>query len=151
MKKINPLVLVPGTIIWPILIIGVIKKNDVLIGTGITIILVFVVGGLIIKGRRSAAARAETSRIWSEGKPARARVTNIATRGGGLNDNPLVQFELSVEPEGQDAYQVSTSAIIDKLAIPRIQPGCELEVRIDPSDPSRVALDDSVMYLKHAE
>lgn len=74
---------------------------------------------------------------------------DITTRGGGLNDNPRVEFELSVSLPGGEPYAVRTSAIIDKLAIPRIQPDCEIEVRVDPNDRAKLALDDKLVYPRY--
>jgi hypothetical protein len=41
----------------------------------------------------------------------------------------------------REPYRLSTSAIVSKLAIPRVQPGCEIEVRVDRDDPENLVLD----------
>ena len=42
------------------------------------------------------------------------------------------------------------SVIVNMLAIPRVQPGCEIEVRIDPQDRSKVAIDEKLTYLGYS-
>lgn len=64
----------------------------------------------------------------------------ISSRGGGINDHPLVQFELEVTFKGE-TYKGLTEAIIDQLAVPRIQPGCEIKVVVDPQDRSSILID----------
>jgi hypothetical protein len=94
--------------------------------------------------RGLSAKAAEARRIWEGGTRGTAKVIQISTRGG-LNDNPGVDFVLDVTPDGQPTYCTSTWAIVSLLAIPRIQPGCEIEVRIDPRDPSKVAIDEKLL------
>lgn len=149
MKSIHPAVFAPGLVVWPLIIIGAVQENWTLIGVGIALAISSLVAGLIIKGLRFTAARAAEARIWHEGAPGIAKVLSISSRGGGMNGHPRVEFELEIQPEAGSAYPARASVIIDKLAIPRVQPGCELQVRVDPSDPSRVALDESVTYLKY--
>jgi hypothetical protein len=113
-------------------------------GMGLVMVAALVFVGAWSRGMSAKAD--EARRIWESGKRGRAKVIQISTRGG-MNDNPGVDFVLDVTPEGQPTYCTSTWAIVNLLAIPRIQPGCEIEVRIDPQDPSKVAIDQTLTYL----
>jgi hypothetical protein len=79
--------------------------------------------------------------------PATAKVVELSTKGGGLNDNPKIDFELDVTREGEPSFRAQVSVIVSLLAIPRVQPGCEIDVRIDPHDRSKVVIDEKLTYL----
>jgi hypothetical protein len=46
-----------------------------------------------------------------------------------------------VHPDGKDAYQAETKLRISRVAVPQVQPGTVVPVRIDPANPQRVSLD----------
>jgi hypothetical protein len=79
--------------------------------------------------------------IRAIGESAQAKVLRIWDTGMTVNKNPVVGFLLEVYPIGQPAYQAETKGIISRLDIPQIQPGAILQVKFDPDNPSRVALD----------
>ena len=47
-------------------------------------------------------------------------------------------------PEGAAPYRVTTRALISMLAIPRIQPGTVIDVRVDRADRARVVVDEQL-------
>ena len=75
------------------------------------------------------------------GEQAQALVLRIWDTGISVNDDPVVGFLLEVYPAGRPAYQARTKLRINRLDVPRIQPGAVVAVRIDPKDSQRVALD----------
>lgn len=79
--------------------------------------------------------------IRAHGRPAKATVLEIWETGVWVNHNPVAGFLLEVRAEGMAAYEAETRALISILWIPRIQPGAVLQVKYDPRNPSRVALD----------
>ena len=80
------------------------------------------------------------SQIRATGLPAKATVIKVWETGTRVNHNPIVGFELEVRAEGRPPWTAETKALVSILAIPRIQPGMELDVFYDPADPSRVAI-----------
>lgn len=147
-KKLNPLMFLPGLVFWPIAITGVVLEDQNIL-TAAAVVLAIMLGFFGVRAlRRGAARRREEGRVWHEGSPATARVITISSGGGSLNDHPRIDFELEVSHQGR-VYQATASTIIDQLAIPRIQPGCEIVVRVDPNDPSKVAIDDALTYLDY--
>jgi len=144
--KIHPLWLVPGLLCWVLIGVGAATGNKTFIGLGVGLMFLSLVLGLIAAARSSSAKRAEAGRIWAGGIPGRAKVVDISTKGGRVNDNPTIDFELDVTPEGQSSYRAQVSVLVSQLAIPRIQPGCEIEVRIDPQDRSKVVVDEKLTY-----
>jgi hypothetical protein len=83
---------------------------------------------------------AERNRILSTGLPAQATISRIWETGTRVNDRPLVGFELQVWPPGGAPYVAQCSMIVSPLAIPRIQPGATVAVKIDRADASKVAI-----------
>ena len=83
----------------------------------------------------------KANEIRQSGRPATARVLKIWSTGLIVNGNPVVGFRLKVYGDGIETFEVETKALINRLDIPRIQPGIELAVVYDPEDHSRVALD----------
>lgn len=83
---------------------------------------------------------AERNRILARGIPAQASIVRIWETGVRVNDNPQVGFQLHVYPANAQPYAVETAMIVSQLAIPRIQPGATVAVKIDPADPRKVAI-----------
>ena len=79
--------------------------------------------------------------VRANGLPATATVLQIWETGVRVNHNPVVGFLLEVHAEGLEPYRAETKALISVLSIPQIQPGAVLDVKYDPRNPQRVALD----------
>jgi hypothetical protein len=138
------LLVIPGTLFWVLVLAGVFMKNNALIGGGVVLFLVTAIGAIAMKTRASAAEKAELLRVYNQGTPARARVIKIGTRGGAVNGHPSIDFELEVSVPGQEPYRANLTALVSKLAISRVQPDAEIDVRVDPNDRQRVLLDASL-------
>ena len=82
-----------------------------------------------------------SSQIRATGSPAKAVVLRIWETGTRVNHSPVVGFELEVRADGLPSWRAETKALVSILAIPRIQPGMEIDVFYDPADPKRVAID----------
>ena len=120
---------------------GASTGNDTLFGAGIVagVAAIFVV--LATKLRANAAQAAERQRIWAEGTPARARVVAIRATGSRINQDPRVALDLEVTVPGQEPYRVQLTALVSNLAVPRVQPDCSIDVRVDPQAPTHVVID----------
>jgi hypothetical protein len=140
-RKLNPLMFLPGTVIWILIGVGFATGEDLLIGLGVACAISAFLVLAIRKVRSSGRARLERRRIWNEGTEALARIITIGTDGGSFNDHPYVDFELDVNVSGRPTYRVSTRALISQLAIPRVQPGCDIAVRIDSAAPDELVVD----------
>lgn len=58
---------------------------------------------------------------------------------GGNEDDPNVDMDLDI-----DGGRLKVTSLIARLAIPRIQPGCEIQVRIDPADGKKIVIDPAL-------
>ncbi len=150
MRPINPLLFVPGLLFWTLVGVGLATDNETLLGVAVSLALVSVVVGLVAKARIANAARKEIARVWFEGEPALAKVLCLSAAGGGQNDHPNVNLDLEVTPVGKPSFSARASALISNLAIPRVQPDCMLRVRFDPKDRTKIAIDETLLYLKYS-
>ena len=135
------LLFVPGLMGAALVVGGFTSDNSVMIGVGFGMAGFMVAAMLALGIRDASTASAERRRIWKSGTPATARVIAIAEVGGGGDETPEVDFELEV---GTPPTKVKVRSLVSRLAIPRIQPGCEIQVRVDPSDATKVVIDPAL-------
>jgi hypothetical protein len=142
MGKRGALLFLPGTLFWVLIAAGIITKNNALIGAGVVLAAVTIVTALTLQVRAATAASAARQRLWDTGTPATATIVKLSSgRGGRTNGNPHVELELSVAVPGREAYAARVATTISSLAVPRVQPGCQIAVRVDPADAARLAID----------
>ena len=79
-------------------------------------------------------------RVLATGTPGSAKVLRIRQTGRMQGRNPEVHFTLQVEHPQFGSYQAEVTTFVEMVAIPRVQPGQTLEVRVDSADRSRLAL-----------
>jgi hypothetical protein len=144
MSPARMLLFVPAALVWALLIVGASRENPAIVGLAIALLLA-TAGALIVrKARAISAQRAAIRWLWMTGEAGRARVLSLGTRGGGVNGHPRVELELDVRLPGRMPYRTSTMALVCKLAVPRIQPECEIEVRVDPADRGCLLIDEAL-------
>ncbi|MBM3672839.1 MAG: hypothetical protein FJW86_11760 [Actinobacteria bacterium] len=93
---------------------------------------------------QAQALQAEMMRqqeLLTTGMPGTATVKGLQDTGQIVNFNPQVVLDLEVTIEGKGAYPVQFSTTIPQVHIPMVQPGNTIGVRVDPNDPSSVAID----------
>lgn len=78
--------------------------------------------------------------LLRSGEPAQARIIAVRDTGVTVNDNPRIELELEVRRAGHPAYQTRTRAVVSRLQAALYQPGMNVDVRVDPKKPKRVAL-----------
>ena len=83
------------------------------------------------------AAKAELAQT---GIPVRGRLISVQQTGRLVNYNPEIHAVVDVYHPHFGAYRAETTSVVTQIAIPRAQPGAELEVRVNPHDPRDVAL-----------
>ena len=69
---------------------------------------------------------------------------SLKDTGARLNDRPKVELELEVTLPDQPPHRATVVAYVSPLAIPRVQPDCSLDVRVDPNDRTQVVVDPSI-------
>ncbi len=83
----------------------------------------------------------QSAQIRQNGIAATAQINQLSDTGMTINDSPQVALVLTVQSPHHGTYQVQTKALISRLAIPRVQPGATVPVKIDPTNPQNVVLD----------
>jgi hypothetical protein len=107
---------------------------------GIVIAVVLVVGfiALLVWGVKSGAKRERKERkLLAQARPAVATVTAIEATPilRGMPREPMVMLTLEIRPERAAPYSTETVWFVDTVAVPRIQPGQEVPVKVDAHDP----------------
>jgi hypothetical protein len=87
-------------------------------------------------------ARIRAASLAASGAAARCPVMITGMRQvGSVNFDLLVQFEVTVTPEGAPPYPATTQQLVSQLQVGQVQPGRTLLAAIDPSDPTTIWLD----------
>jgi hypothetical protein len=76
-----------------------------------------------------------TAALIASGIVGHARIEAITDTGMTVNDNPRVQFDLTVTRPGRDPYTASLTQVVSRLVMGDFQPGATVPVRISPDDP----------------
>lgn len=86
----------------------------------------------------------ERKRLMAQGRDAKAKVISLGEASDGtvttINDQPLVTLELEIMDGDREPYRVKIETLISRLAIPKLQPGNIVQVKVDPKDSSKVVL-----------
>jgi hypothetical protein len=101
------------------------------------VVLVFV----FLVFRKVFGGISRNNALLMNGEPAQATVLQLWDTGVSLNDNPQVGLLLEVHPQNRSTYQVQTKSFISRLKVSQVQTGAVVAVKVDPTDPAKVALD----------
>ena len=115
-------------------IITIISVGAGLAVTAVVLIFIFrMMGGL-----RQQMATSQA--ILLNGVPGTARVLQLTDTGTTVNDNPMAKVLLEVQMQNQTPYQAQVQMLVPRLKLAQIQPGMSVMVKVDPVDPSKVAV-----------
>jgi hypothetical protein len=91
---------------------------------------------------QAANAAAAAAAAGAGGSAARCRVVIIGMRQvGSVNFDLLVEFDLTVTPEGRPPYPATTQQLVSQFRASRLQTGRTLQAAVDPSNPAGIWLD----------
>jgi hypothetical protein len=83
----------------------------------------------------------EAKRILNIGIESRAIVKRMDNTNVFVNGNfPLYSFTLEVIPNDSPAYEAKVKGLVMEASIPKYQPGCQIFVKYDPADKSKITL-----------
>jgi hypothetical protein len=86
----------------------------------------------------------ENDTISLSGRKARAIIKKYTWLGVNVNgNNPYVELEVEVLPEHSTSFGGKARGVISEAAVQKYQPGCEIFVKYDLYDNSRVVIDHS--------
>lgn len=108
---------------------------------------IFVWGPMAKRANRVMDASAQMMQAYGAaaqlqvaGMPAQARVLSVRQTGAYVNLAPQCVLELEVYPGTTPPYTATVYAPVPPMAIPRVQPGLMVPIRIDPLNPMHIAL-----------
>jgi hypothetical protein len=91
---------------------------------------------------QAANAAASAAAGLANGTSVRRSVTITDMRQVGMiNFDLLVQFDLTVLPDGMPPYPATTQQAISQMQIAQLRPGLTLEAAVDPTNPNAIWLD----------
>jgi hypothetical protein len=124
-----------------------------IVGIGVVTIVpfvllwIFVWGPMAKKAGRVMDASAQMMHAYSvaaqlqvAGVPAQARILAARPTGAHVNLTPQYVFELEVYPGTRPPYTATVYTPVPPPAVPRVQPGMIVPIRVDPLDPMHIAL-----------
>jgi hypothetical protein len=78
----------------------------------------------------------------ADGSAVRRTVTiNGMRQIGMMNFDLLIEFDLTVLPDGMPPYPATTQQRVTQMEVGRLQPGLTLQASVDPSNPAAIWLD----------
>lgn len=86
----------------------------------------------------------ENDAIKLTGRTARAIIKKYNWLGAYVNgNNPYVELEIEVLPENSASFSGKTKGVIKETSVNRFQPGCEITVKYDYYDNSKIVIEHS--------
>jgi hypothetical protein len=107
-------------------------------GTAFTVLPKF--KGMVGNATAQVDALAHKNQLAMTGLPAMGRLLYVQQTGRMVNFNPEVLASVEVHHPQMGPYQVQTTVVVPQIAIPRMQPGAQVEVRVNPQNPQDVAI-----------
>jgi hypothetical protein len=90
------------------------------------------------------AMQQENEAIRLSGKPARAIIKSYTWLGAYVNgDNPYIELLVEVLPDSAPSFSGTVKGVIAAASVNKYQPGCEIFVKYDFYDNSKVSIDHS--------
>lgn len=143
MKLLRLIVIIPLLVIdlsgMIILIVDMINKNtDLDIGLFVLLFMVITAGMLIW----ALLPLISSNPLLTRGKKAIATVLEVWDTGVTVDGlNIMVGLRLEVNPPGQPSYEAKTKALVSRIQPTLYQPGMVVQVRYDPKNPKKVAIE----------
>jgi hypothetical protein len=69
------------------------------------------------------------------------QILSISDTGVTVNDNPRVALRLFVQPKSRTGFEATTKLLVSRHSLAAFQPGAKIQVRFDPNDLQRVAVE----------
>jgi hypothetical protein len=97
----------------------------------------------MMAAQTQAANAAMAAAAGTAGTAATRRTVTITgmRQIGMMNFDLLVEFDLTVLPDGLPPYPATTQQCVGQMQIGRLQPGLTLQASVDPSNPAAIWLD----------
>jgi hypothetical protein len=78
--------------------------------------------------------------LMASGIVGQATIDHVTDTGVTVNDNPQVQFNLTVTVPGREPYPATLTQVVSRIVIGNFQPGATVPVRVSPDDPQTLMI-----------
>jgi hypothetical protein len=96
--------------------------------------------GMVDQATTQVDGLARQQQLAATGIPAVGRLLFVQQTGRMINYNPEIAATVEVQHPQHGTYQAQTTAVVAQMAIPRAQPGAQVQVRVSPTNPQEIAL-----------
>jgi hypothetical protein len=104
------------------------------------IILVLVVALVAVAVGPLLMRERDQRQLLETGTDATAEIVSLEDTGDRMNENPIVQLDVMVHPEGGEPYKATIVTDLSVVDLQNYRVGVKVRVRYDDADPSKVAL-----------
>jgi hypothetical protein len=118
--------------------IGLIITGVVLVATAFLFLPQF--KGMLGSATAMVDGMAHKAQLAQTGIPASGQIVQVQQTGRLINYNPEVHAVVQVQHPQMGSYQAQTTCVVPQIAIPQIQPGAQVQVRINPTNPQDIAV-----------
>jgi hypothetical protein len=87
-----------------------------------------------------AAGQQKTAMLMANGVVGQATIDQVVDTGTTVNDNPQVQFGLTVTIPGHEPYSATLTQVVSRLVMSNFRPGATVPVRVSPDDPQTLMI-----------
>lgn len=88
---------------------------------------IFFIGSMVVGGLAN-------KRVIAKGQDAEAKILSITDTGTRINDNPVVDFSLQVQPANFPAFIAQARQTVSMIHLPSLQPGKSVYVKYVPGN-----------------
>ena len=117
---------------------GVITVISLVCTCGITLVVLGVTGFFLY---RMFKGMSQNKNLVKTGIAAPAVILDVQDTGVTMNDSPQARLTLQVTPTDRPPFQAVTTAFVGRFQIGMLTPGATVQVRFDPNDISKVAIE----------
>jgi hypothetical protein len=143
------------TIVFFSLIVGGLLPGIILMATGQTMVGLITMGAALgffaliwFLFLRNVMRQA---RVLRTGEPASAIVLEVQDTNITINNNPMAKLKLEVQPKRGAKFTTEVRVIVPRLNPGYYTPGMTVQVKIDPNDPTYVAIDPTAAVKSRIE
>jgi hypothetical protein len=112
-------------------------------GAGFVVVALLVLprfSGMLGQATAMVDGFAAKEQLAQTGIPAMGRLISVQQTGRLVNYNPEIHAVAEVHHPQLGPYQTQTTAIVPQIAIPRAQPGAQVQLRVSPQNQHEIAL-----------
>jgi hypothetical protein len=111
------------------------------IGGAVVVVFLPIIIGVYLFIRKALGSSVNANKILAEGKLATAEIVSVKDTGVTMNNNPMVELELRVEPADEPPFAATAKTFVSRINPTHYAPGGVALVRYLPTDKTQVAVD----------